>query len=399
MSMNNRVTRQRVTPTAVNKATASGHRPNSVNLSGADLERLLAELDRPPGQSETPAAKKRGFVRWQYRPLGVQMRVEQSGGGGISSDATVTVACRNLSRGGASILHGSYIHPGSAVTVFLRSQDHGLTAVPGSIVRCRHVRGMVHEIGVKFSFEIDTKDFMPRDPLSDSFSLEHVEPSTLQGCVVLVEDNDLDARMIQHFLRETHVRLKRATSKAEAMPLVGEGCDLVLCDYNLGSETLLDVVGEMRAQGIQTPVVVITADTGSVARERLIELQAAALLSKPVSQSLLLRAVAEFLLVGANGQAVRSTLGKGDPNEVLVEPFVAQARQFAKRLGDALTREDVQAAKSICMQIRGTASMLGFVPLGKLADAAANAIGATSSVKESVVALRSLIAACDRIHV
>lgn len=398
MSMNQRITRQRVTPTAVNKATASGHRPNSVNLAGAELDRLLAELDGPPGQPEGAGAKKRGFVRWQYRPLGVQMRVEQSGGGGISSDATVTVACRNLSRGGASILHGSYIHPGSAVTVFLRSQDHGVTAIPGSIVRCRHVRGMVHEIGVKFSFEIDTKEFMPRDPLSDTFSLEHVDAGTLHGCVVLVEDNDLDAKMMQHFLRDSQVRLRRASSKAEAMPMIVEGCDLVLCDYNLGSETLLDVVGDMRAQGIQTPVVVITADTGSVARDKLIELQAAALLAKPVSQPLLLRAVAEFLLVGSGSQAIRSTLAKGDPNEVLVEPFVAQARQFAKRLGDAVTKNDVASAKSICMQIRGTAPMLGFTPLGKLADAAANAITATSSVKDAVVAIRSLMAACERIH-
>lgn len=395
--MSNRIVRQRVTQAKPGAAPAAGQRPNSVNMGGADLERLLAELDGPPG-AENSAAKKRDFVRWQFRVDGVQMRVEQSGGGGVSSNATVTVACRNLSRGGISILHGAYIHPGSAVTIYLLNHDRSPTPVPGSIIRCRHVRGMVHELGIKFSLPIDTKEFVKRDPFSDCFSLEHVDPAELAGCVVAIDDSPMDQKLVQHYLRGTQIRLRLAATKAEAMPLITEGCDLVLCDFDLGDSTLLDVVGEMRSMGISTPVIAVTADTSALTRDRLVDVEASAFISKPISQALLLRALAEFLMVGSHTQAMRSTLGENDPNAVLVDAFVQQARQFSKRLADCIQREDAQAARSICLQIRGSAPMLGFASLGKLADAAANAVTASMSVSESVVALRSLIAACQRIQ-
>jgi CheY-like chemotaxis protein len=366
-------------------------------MGGVDLERLLAELDGPPG-SENPAAKNRDFVRWQFRVDGVRLRVEQSGGGGASSSAVVRVACRNLSRGGISILHGAYIHPGSAVTIFLINRNRVPTPIPGSIVRCRHVRGMVHEIGIKFTLPIDTREFVKRDPFSDCFSLEHVQPGDLAGTVVAIDDSPMDLKLIQHYLRETQLRVRPASGKDEALALIAQGCDLVLCDYDLGEATLVDVVAEMRARGVSTPVIAVTADTSVQTRDRLIAAEASALLSKPMSQDLLLRALAEFLVVGSRAEALRSTLAGDDPNAVLVEAFVQQARQFGKRLTECIQRDDTATARSICLQIRGSAPMLGFAGLGKLADAAANAVASSQSIPDSVVPLRSLIAACERIE-
>jgi CheY-like chemotaxis protein len=394
--MSGRIVRHRV-GVKPNGPAATGQRPNSVNMGGVDLERLLAELDGPPG-SENPAAKNRDFVRWQFRVDGVRLRVEQSGGGGASSSAVVRVACRNLSRGGISILHGAYIHPGSAVTIFLINRNRVPTPIPGSIVRCRHVRGMVHEIGIKFTLPIDTREFVKRDPFSDCFSLEHVQPADLAGTVVAIDDSPMDLKLIQHYLRETQLRVRPASGKDEALALIAQGCDLVLCDYDLGEATLVDVVAEMRARGVSTPVIAVTADTSVQTRDRLIAAEASALLSKPMSQDLLLRALAEFLVVGSRAEALRSTLAGDDPNAVLVEAFVQQARQFGKRLTECIQRDDTATARSICLQIRGSAPMLGFAGLGKLADAAANAVASSQSIPDSVVPLRSLIAACERIE-
>ena len=394
--MSGRIVRQRIAPTSTNAPTA-GQRPNSVNMTQHELERMLGELDRSQGDGGA-GRKDRDFVRWQFRPMGVELRVDQTGGGGVSSSATVRVACRNISRGGISLLHGSFIHVGSAVTVFLRNREQSTVPIAGSVVRCRHVRGMVHELGIRFNLPIDTKEFVQRDPFSDCFSLERVDPAELSGCVVSVDDSQMDQKLVQHYLRGTQIRLRSASSKAEAMPLIMEGCDLVLCDYDLGNETLIDVLKEMRSSGLQTPVIAVTADTSALSRDRLLEAEASAFIAKPVSQALLLRAIAEFLMVDSTQQAMRSTLAESDPNAVLVDAFIQQARQYAKRLQDCIAREDASSARSICLQIRGTAPMLGFAPLGKLADAAANAVTASMSVQESVVALRSLIAACQRIQ-
>lgn len=394
--MNSRIVRQRAVPRSTT-APAAGQRPNSVNLGGGELEKLLIELDGKPG-GPNDASKNRDFVRWNYRPQGVEMRVNQSGGGGVSSSSTVKVACRNLSRGGMSLIHGSFIHTGSSVTVFLRNREQSMVPIAGTVIRCRHVKGMVHELGIKFHTPIDTREFVHRDPFSDCFSLERVDPAELTGCVVSVDDNPMDQKLVQHYLRGTQIRLRAAATKDEAMALITEGCDLVICDFDLGDHTLLDILKEMRGMGLQTPVIAATADTSALSRDRLLEAQASAFVAKPLSQSLLLRAIAEFLMVGSVQQAMRTTLDEDDPNAVLVDAFVQQARTFAKKLEGCLERDDANSARTICLQIRGTAPMLGFAPLGKLADAAANAVTASMSVQESAVQVRSLIAACQRIQ-
>ncbi|MCB9840379.1 MAG: response regulator [Phycisphaeraceae bacterium] len=394
--MNSRIVRQRVAPRSTSAAPA-GLRPNSVNLAGGDLEKLLTELDGKPG-AQGDASKNRDFVRWNFRPQGVEMRIDQSGGTGISSSSTVKVACRNLSRGGMSIIHGSFIHVGSAVTIFLKNRESSMVPIAGSVVRCRHVKGMVHELGIKFNAPIDSREFVQRDPFSDCFSLERVDPAELTGCVVCVDDNPMDQKLVQHYLRGTQIRLRTATSKDEAMPLITEGCDLVLCDFNLGDHTVLDILKEVRSMGLQTPVIATTADTSALSREHLMEAQASALVAKPLTQSLLLRAIAEFLMVGNSQQSMRSTLDESDPNAALIDAFVQQARQFAERLEKCLESDDAGAARTICLQIRGTAPMLGFATLGKLADAAVNAVTASGNVKESAVQVRSLVAACQRIQ-
>lgn len=393
--MGKRIIRQRVRPTSAT-APSTGQRPNSVNLSGPELDRLLAEME--DGGDRGEGSKHRDFVRWQFRPQGVEMRLEQSGGGGPSSRATVRVACRNLSRGGMSILHGSYIHPGAEATILLKNTQGQTIPVPGTIVRCRHVRGMVHELGVQFTIPISPSDFVRRDPFSDSFSLERVDPAELTGCVVSIEDSPMDQRLIQHYLRGTQLRLRPAASPEEALPLIAEGCDLVLCDYDLGGATLPDVVERMRADGIHTPVIAVTADTSAATRDRLLESQVSAFLAKPLSQSLLMRALAEFLMVDSASKGLRSTLADSDPNRVLIEPFVQQVRQHARKLVECLEREDTSTIRSICLQIRGTAPMLGFTALGKIADAAANAVASSVDSRDAAVQVRALIAACERIQ-
>ncbi|MEZ6234299.1 MAG: response regulator [Phycisphaerales bacterium] len=395
--MNSRIVRQRAVPRSTT-APAAGQRPNSVNLGGGDLEKLLIELDGKPG-GPNDASKNRDFVRWNFRPQGVEMRVNQSGGGGVSSSSTVKVACRNLSRGGMSLIHGSFIHTGSSVTVFLKNSEQSKVPIAGTVVRCRHVKGMVHELGIKFNLPIDTREFVHRDPFSDCFSLERVDPAELTGCVVSIDDNPMDQKLIQHYLRGTQIRLRTAASKDEAMPLITEGCDLVICDFDLGDHTLLDILKEMRSMGLQTPVIAATADTSALSRDRLLEAEASAFVAKPLSQSLLLRAIAEFLMVGSVQQAMRSTLKEDDPNAVLVRRVRAagpRVRQETRGVPGARRRPETP--RTICLQIRGTAPMLGFVPLGKLADAAANAVTASMSVQESAVQVRSLIAACQRIQ-
>ena len=72
----------------------SGGRPNTLNLQTRDLNSLLDTLDRH-AEGERPSIK-RGFVRWPFRHASIRMEIVQGSG----ARAAITVACRNLSRGG-----------------------------------------------------------------------------------------------------------------------------------------------------------------------------------------------------------------------------------------------------------------------------------------------------------
>lgn len=78
------------------------------------------------------------------------------------SDATLRalVIPRDVSEGGVSFLHGVFVYSGTTCVTLLRTRDNETMLVPGKVVRCTHVAGRVHEVGVKFDHPIDVAPFL-----------------------------------------------------------------------------------------------------------------------------------------------------------------------------------------------------------------------------------------------
>lgn len=75
---------------------------------------------------------------------------------GPSGDVqTHTVPPVDLSPGGMAFLHCSFLYPGSAISATLRTRDGEQMSVTGKVMRCEHVSGRVHEVGVKLDHAID----------------------------------------------------------------------------------------------------------------------------------------------------------------------------------------------------------------------------------------------------
>lgn len=73
-------------------------------------------------------------------------------------DVAFIVPTRNISQGGLSFLHGQMMHVGQACRLSLVTNDGNWLTIEGLIVRCRHVRGIIHEVGMKFHGLADLKD-------------------------------------------------------------------------------------------------------------------------------------------------------------------------------------------------------------------------------------------------
>ncbi|MDX2118423.1 MAG: response regulator [Planctomycetota bacterium] len=369
----------------------TGHRPNSIGIQSRELEQLCNLLDV---RTSAEAARKRDFIRWPFRHASLALKIVHPG----STTVQISVACRNLSCGGISVMHSAYVHLGSPVIVTLPHPKLGSVDVDGTVSRCSHLRGVVHEIGIKFTKSINARDFVNLDAFTDAFSLEKVNHEELRGCVLHLEDSELDRKLVQHYLRGTQLRVRPCLTIDEALKLAQEGCDLVVASVDMQGMESTDIVAKFREDGVQAPIIVVTNDTTPATRQRIADMRANAFITKPLKQDVLVRAIGEFLMVGSQTGSLATTLKADDPNAPLVDGFVDFLHNAAGRLEDILKRDDAAQCRQICLQIKGTAPALGFDAVGKLADDAAHAVAASMSVAESIKPVRQLISACMRVR-
>jgi CheY-like chemotaxis protein len=304
------------------------------------------------------------------------------------------VACRNISRGGLSALHNTYLHPGTRCRMLLPHPQAGQKAVDGLLVRCIHRSGVIHELGISFQEPIDVREFVTPDPLADFYSLERVTPENLTGTVLFADASEIDRKIFRHFLRETHMRIITAGSGEEAIAQIDESCDLVVCDLAIVRNPQFILSLRERSHA---PLIVTSSDTSPEVRRLLGETPAEAFLSKPLAQRLVLRAIAEFLIARRTGKVVKT--GASLPDDVvphLSQNFIASLADYVVRLGDAARRNDPAVCRNLCLQLSGTAPTVGFKPLGRLAATAAQLLSRSQSVPASLHAIRSVIAACER---
>jgi two-component system cell cycle response regulator len=111
------------------------------------------------------------------------------------------------------------------------------------------------------------------------------EPQKETPLVLLVEDNESDAEIVKHFLKELPVRLEHMSNGADAVALCQTGrVDLMLLDILLpglnGFEVSRQVKGSERGRDI--PIVVITCLEDMDSRLKCIELQTDDFLVKPI---------------------------------------------------------------------------------------------------------------------
>lgn len=368
---------------------------NTLHLQGQDLDRLHEELDgRVPKSNNV----KRAFMRYSYRLPTVRIDIKQSTGAATG----LHYATRDLSGTGVSVLHSAYVHVGGPCVVHLPHPVSGITPLEGKIVRCRHVQGSIHDVGIRFTDPIKVRDYLSLDPFEGRFTLEKVDAEKISGGLLHVEDSAMDRKLVRHFLKDTSLNIVSAEDGANGLKRASEGFDLILCDFNMPDMDGAKFVEALRATSVQTPVLIASADTSPVTRDRIRGCRASAFVAKPMTSQSLLRAVAEFLLLGGTGSdgggVMSSSLPEDDPRMQFVQEFCAEMKKTASVLNKAVEAEDVDGIRRVCFQVKGAAPSMGFDTLAVMAETALKAVDASMSVPESLKPLKTLASACQRIR-
>jgi CheY-like chemotaxis protein len=352
---------------------ADEQRPNTLGLREKELNSLLGELE-----NSAPSKKAgRVFSRWRFREKSVAVRITQPGG----SDTQTRMACRNLSQQGIGLLHRSYVHIGTACIVILPHPTKGDQEYQGTVVRCLHVSGMVHEIGIKFDEDIPLRDITRPDPMQEVFAIEQVDPQSLVGTILLVEDSDMDVKLVKHFLRDTQLRVKHCETIAEAEQEAKAGVGLVLCDIHLGDEYGGDLAKRLYEHGASAPpVVMISADRSDKTYKLITEPFVEGFLSKPFSQESLIRSIAEFMIDPSKVVPVADA-GQVQADPQIVGALLPELTKACGKLRDAVDGEDATLAFSLVMQISGVAPVMGLNELAGIAETVGQKLASTMDLE------------------
>lgn len=362
---------------------------NTLRLGQHELHKLLEKFDKEQSNVNRP---DREFVRWAFRVGAVDLTIQHGNGGSV----TIPVATRNISRGGVSILHSSFVHLKSPCEITLNVAGGKKQDIPGKVVRCNHLEGRVHEIGIAFDEQISTKDLLGLDPLNEAYSLEKIEPNRLHGTLLIVTPTDLDRDLIMMYLENTNLVLDSANSIETAITRAKKGCDIVIADYHLGSETGPELITALREAQCDAPVIMMTSDKSETALDAIREAEAEGMLSKPVDQNRVCQALGEFLHADSDGGPMYSTLDAGSPAFALVGKFLSDVPRMTLNLEKAMREDDKQGCLEICRTLAGTASPLGFPAISELALVADKALS-VDSIKAATPEIRAIIIACRRV--
>jgi len=223
---------------------------NTLSVDGVLYQRLLAKLDENNSKGGTSA--KRIFRRLGYAHAKLCIHIESEG----HNSRALVVATRNLSQGGVSVLHSNFMYNGTLLTVDLINTKGEIVPRRGSVTRCEHRGGRVHEVGIKFEEEISLREFLSPDSELLIHARERIDPESMNiKLLVYSEDTEFASMMRQHLLPSS-LCYTFAKSQEEAMEKFEEQ-DMIVCHVDPESMITPSLVRSFREKGFQNPIILV----------------------------------------------------------------------------------------------------------------------------------------------
>ncbi len=378
-----------------NKQLGANQR-NSLGLGTQAYSQLLSKLESN-GDQPPKAAKKapsRHFTRIEYFDPCFELTLDP---GKHSQRRKIAVATRNISRGGMSVLHSNFIYPGSAVQSTLTKVTGEPVEIKGTVCRCDHRGGVVHEIGIKFEHEIFIQEYIEPDILAGISSLETVDTPQLVGKVLFVGNDPSITPFVRQYLLTTNLDFGFADSAEQAIERGIHDADLLFVTLDVGDRSGPEFIRSLRESGYMKPVILAGNALEDESTKQQIRLSAADMfLPIPLNEQTLLCALGEFLInqwTAPTLERVRSRVDKGSAAKLLEE-----LTKITGVLDKQIESENGVELYITCTKIKRIASLLGMKALRELAGAVGELIadsGDLGSLSGQLAEIRSLCTQAD----
>lgn len=236
-----------------------------------------------------------------------------------------------------------------------------------------------HGLGSKFSFSIDcgvtdkenlVNDLkeIPVTPVNQNYS----EAPSLQGNILLAEDNLDNQELISYYIKKTGANLTIAENG-----LLARNCaletpfDLILMDMQMPEMDGLEATRQLRQSGYDLPIVALTANASSEDVERCNNAGCSGFLSKPVDWEKFFKTLSEHLHAApvkhVQNHAVSSTLLEKEPELIdLLIKFLTHLPNRLETINYAYRNQDQSVVETLLHELKGLGGNYGYKELTAL---------------------------------
>lgn len=191
-------------------------------------------------------------------------------------------------------------------------------------------------------------------------------PALRQRLVLLIEDSRINREVLDALLRRLGARVAVASGAREALVILRQRTpDAIITDLHMPELDGFALLRELRAKGVNVPVIASSADVSSETRRTCVEAGFADFLAKPITGDALGRILARVLEAAVppldQQRLARTTAGDGALAARWLSRVPTEIAQWRARL-------DAEGATfEVLHMIRGAALQLGAVELAQVA--------------------------------
>ncbi len=356
-------------------------------MSEPVYKQLLTKLNELASKS-TDTPSDRVYTRLEYLDPYLELMLETAD----RSRREITVATRNISRGGMSVLHASFVYTNTRITAQLRRTDGSISKISGKVCRCTHRGGVVHEIGIEFDREIVVQEFV-RPDINDSISsLEVVDPKELTGKVIFVGTDETIVPFLREYLINTNMNFGFVKTAKEALEKGIDQYVLVFSCLDAGDMSGPEFAKCLREQGYDNPIILAGQAEDELTKQQLRLSNADMFLPTPITEKSVMCALGEFLLTKWSQTTLEALRSEFDTDTV------KSVRTELTKLG-ILLEQQVHADDPIkiygtCTKIRSLAPLLGMKSLHDLTLQVGEKIASSGDLHRFSKELKAIMALC-----
>lgn len=311
-----------------------------------DDAQLEAVLDRLDAAHESGASDRRSDERYVYRVKSCIIHMQSPGAG---TSMAYQVPTRNISSGGMGFLHGGFVHPGTRCVVQLISMHGTWKNAEATVVFCRYVEGLVHDVSVQFDHQVDPAEYCSQ---------------AVKTRVLLADDDPSVSRLVKLFLEQLNADVELAENGRIAVEKAQQNVyDVILMDIEMPVLDGIEAVKQLRGKGYSGTIVAATGLTEPADRQRCLEAGCDRYIGKPYDRD----ALAE-LIDSLKQEPLISSLAQERSMIPLIDAFVTELPPKLRAIEEAFAKKDDKDLEQLSRGLKGEAGGYGFEPISSAAE-------------------------------